>query len=502
MGVNLKIGSTGSKVERMQEGLMGAGYDVGSAGADGVFGPDTESALKQFQKDQGAKIDGIFGPESSGLLYGKNQIVGVDNAGNVGITIPSKTDKGSGGGTGGGNTGGGTVEGTDGGNTGGTTDATGTGIPNVEVPNIGGFGYTDPTVVQDAYNAIAALSAPTYSSQWQAQIKEYLGKIMNREEFSYDFNNDALYQQYKDIYTQMGLMSMMDTMGQAAAMTGGYGNSYAQTVGQQAYNQQLSQLNDVLPELYQMAFDRYAYEGEQLYNQYGLLMDQENLDYSRYMDKYNQYLAERDYRTGVYNNERNFAYNQQWDEYTSNYNQAWDTYNATYGQEWDEYNANYQEGRDAVDDQQTNYDKLATMINKYGYEPSDEELAAAGMTRGEYEALKKAYDSASNGAATGNSSSGTGTEAKTYTTLTHEDRQLMQKEIDHCETFEELKDLAKLYAAQGYDPDLIETMLRRKLKEFEDAGIIDTTVVTGIGGSKGTGVGVGGPNSFMTMMIQ
>ena len=487
MAVNVKFGSTGPEVEKVQKALQIEGYDVGRAGADGVLGPATESAIKSFQEAKGLKPDGIVGPLTNNALFGNNQITGVDASGNVGITIPGKPVNGSGSGTGGG-TDGGTGDWNTGDaseiiGTGGTTDATGSGIPNVEVPNIGGFGYTDPTVVQDAYNAIAALSAPTYSSQWQEQIKEYLGKIMNREEFSYNFNEDALYQQYKDIYTQMGLMSMMDTMGQAAAMTGGYGNSYAQTVGQQAYNQQLSQLNDVLPELYQMAFDRYAYEGEQLYNQYGLLMDQENLDYSRYMDRYNQYLAERDYLTGVYNNERNFAYNQQWDEYTSNYNQEWDTYNATYGQEWDAYNATYKEGRDALGDQQTNYDKLATMINKYGYEPSDEELAAAGMTRGEYDALKKDYDSASK--------SGTEPETQTPKSATEEDDKRWARMAEGANA-ERLAEIWNAMLDEGYSKSYINLILGPYIRALP-GGTINTDV-TGIGGTANSG--------FMTMMIK
>ena len=74
-----------------------------------------------------------------------------------------------------------------------------------------------------------------YTSPWHTQLNDTINKILNREKFSYDLNGDALYQQYKDQYTTQGQMAMMDTMGQAAALTGGYGNSYAQSVGQQAY---------------------------------------------------------------------------------------------------------------------------------------------------------------------------------------------------------------------------------------------------------------------------
>lgn len=98
-------------------------------------------------------------------------------------------------------------------------------------------------------------------------------KILNREPFSYDFNGDALYQQYKDKYIQQGRMAMQDTIGQASAMTGGYGNSYAASVGNQAYQSHLNNLNDVIPELYQLAYDKYAREGDELNNEYAIAKD-------------------------------------------------------------------------------------------------------------------------------------------------------------------------------------------------------------------------------------
>ena len=104
--------------------------------------------------------------------------------------------------------------------------------------------------------------------QLQLLRDEALEAYMNREDFQYDMNGDALYQQYKDRYMEMGRDAMEDTMGQAAALTGGYGSSYAQSVGQQAYNSYMQQLGDVVPELYQLAYDRYQDKGNQLYKTY------------------------------------------------------------------------------------------------------------------------------------------------------------------------------------------------------------------------------------------
>lgn len=59
--------------------------------------------------------------------------------------------------------------------------------------------------------------------------------ILNRKDFSYDMNNDQMYQQYRDAYMRQGQQAMRDTMGAASALTGGYGSTYAQTAGSQAY---------------------------------------------------------------------------------------------------------------------------------------------------------------------------------------------------------------------------------------------------------------------------
>lgn len=107
------------------------------------------------------------------------------------------------------------------------------------------------------------------------QVDDIVDRILNREDFSFNLNGDAIYQQYADQYARMGEMAMMDTMGQAQAMTGGYGNSYAQTVGQQAYQNYMQGLNEAIPDLYQMALDRYMMEGDQMMQQYQIMADRE-----------------------------------------------------------------------------------------------------------------------------------------------------------------------------------------------------------------------------------
>jgi peptidoglycan hydrolase-like protein with peptidoglycan-binding domain len=57
----LKIGSTGAAVRELQTKLQTLRYDIGAAGADGSFGPSTETAVKKFQSQNGLTADGIVG---------------------------------------------------------------------------------------------------------------------------------------------------------------------------------------------------------------------------------------------------------------------------------------------------------------------------------------------------------------------------------------------------------------------------------------------------------
>lgn len=148
-----------------------------------------------------------------------------------------------------------------------------------------------------------------YQSKWQQQMDGLLSQYQNRKPFQYDINDDAMYQQMVDRYVQQGKQAMMDTMGQSAALTGGYGNSYAQTAGQQTYQNYLKGANDMLPQFYQMALDRYQSEGDSILNQYNLMANQEDMEYSRYNDQLNRYFAELDRVQSVYDNERNTDYN-------------------------------------------------------------------------------------------------------------------------------------------------------------------------------------------------
>ncbi len=229
-----------------------------------------------------------------------------------------------------------------------TSDNTNSLLNNVqaselELKQLGDFTYEKPTSAYETY------------------IKDVFDKLNNREKFSYDLNGDALYQQYKDQYMLQGQQAMMDTMGQVAAMNGGYGNSYAQTVGQQTYQGYLQQLNDRIPELYQLALNQYNQEGQDLKDLYALYTDMDDRKYERDMDDINmQYNLHNDKVTKLEN-----AITRGYDNY------------------WQSYGYDYQFGRDAVEDANTQqavaYDKASTMLG-FGIMPEADLLAAAGIS--------------------------------------------------------------------------------------------------------------------------
>lgn len=57
----LKVGSRGAAVQDVQKKLVALGYNVGSTGADGIFGNATKNAVVKFQKSVGISQDGIVG---------------------------------------------------------------------------------------------------------------------------------------------------------------------------------------------------------------------------------------------------------------------------------------------------------------------------------------------------------------------------------------------------------------------------------------------------------
>lgn len=167
-------------------------------------------------------------------------------------------------------------------------------------------GYTPSGSVQAAQaylNQVKASKPGAYQSRWDDELTSLYDQIRNRKKFSYDLGTDPLYQQYREQYQRQGRLAMQDTMGQAAALTGGYGSTYGEQVGQQAYNAYLQNLNDIVPQLQQQAYQRYQDEGTDLYNQYSLVKGRDDTDYGRYRDTVSDWYSDLADARSEYNTE-------------------------------------------------------------------------------------------------------------------------------------------------------------------------------------------------------
>lgn len=64
----LRKGDKGEDVKKMQQMLISLNYNLGRWGADGDFGSATESAVKEFQANNGIYVDGVVGPKTRTAL--------------------------------------------------------------------------------------------------------------------------------------------------------------------------------------------------------------------------------------------------------------------------------------------------------------------------------------------------------------------------------------------------------------------------------------------------
>ena len=155
-------------------------------------------------------------------------------------------------------------------------------------------GYTPSGAASEAKAALDRVLSEkpgSYTSRWDKELDALYDQIANRKGFSYDLGADPMYRQYREQYQSAGRLAMENTMGAAASLTGGYGSSYSQQAGQQAYNAYLQKLNEVVPELYAQARSQYDREGSALSERYARISSREKSDYDRYRDQVSDYYA-------------------------------------------------------------------------------------------------------------------------------------------------------------------------------------------------------------------
>ena len=252
-------GSQGSTVRQLQNELNKRGYGLAE---DGIFGKKTRSAVRDYQKKNGlTMVDGIAGDETWGSLLSAAAVQEpqlTPTAQGTFVTAAESTPRAE------------------------VTAGTARRLRELEQ----GYTPSDEVTAARAYrDSVAAMEPGAYQSRFEEKLQELYDQIAGREAFDYDPEEDEAYRRYAKLYAAKGAAAMEDTLGKAASLTGGYGSSYAQSAGQQAYNGYLQELVALVPELRQAALAEYRQEGQALADQYSMLSQREKNDYARYQNE-------------------------------------------------------------------------------------------------------------------------------------------------------------------------------------------------------------------------
>lgn len=134
-----------------------------------------------------------------------------------------------------------------------------------------------------------------YASDYTKKIDDMVNQVLSRADFSYNPDNDPMYQKMKDEQTYLGKRAMNDAMGTAATLSGGYANSFAQTAGEHAYQDYMAQLSGGLNDMYQLALSAYDAETGRMESELKALTDAEAKAYERYVNDVNEYTKTLEY---------------------------------------------------------------------------------------------------------------------------------------------------------------------------------------------------------------
>lgn len=217
--------------------------------------------------------------------------------------------------------------------------------------------------------------APTYENTFAQQQKDLLDRILNREDFSWSKETDPQWSSYKKSYLREGDRATATALAQASAASGGRPSSHAVNAATQAGDYYATKLNDVIPTLYQQAYERYLDEYNMKLKDLNTVNQQEQLDYAKYLD-----------RLGQFNTDRGFAYQNYADDYDRLRSQLADVQ----GQDQIDY-ARY---LDEVSRQQTAQDSIRSQVDAIlaaGGSPSANLVSESGYSSEYVKALEDAY---------------------------------------------------------------------------------------------------------------
>lgn len=228
--------------------------------------------------------------------------------------------------------------------------------------------FKQPAVVTEADNYINNQLKVIQSGKtsYSDQVKNMMSQIMGRDKFAYDVDSDPLFQQALASAMNSGKQAMQDTMGQASALTGGYGSTYATMAGNQAYNSFVQDAYNNLPQYYQMAMEAYQMEGDEMYRQFDMVNSADEKEYGRNINAYDTTF---NYRNRMYDesyqkfrDEKSDAFNManlELSEHGQLVNDAYNYYNASSDYAKTLYSQDFNKWQSEIDQAY----KYASMLN-------------------------------------------------------------------------------------------------------------------------------------------
>lgn len=139
----------------------------------------------------------------------------------------------------------------------------------------------------------------SYSSPYQSQISSLTGQLSDRN-FSYDYTQDPVYQQYRRSYEQKAQRAGENAQANAAVLGGGYGSSWAATAGANAYDYQMSGLDEVINRLYSQALSEYNDETDTMRSNLNSLLSAESNAQNAYQNQLSNWYDQLNYYQNQY----------------------------------------------------------------------------------------------------------------------------------------------------------------------------------------------------------
>lgn len=120
--------------------------------------------------------------------------------------------------------------------------------------------YSSSTNNTESFTSSSSSDYTTYTDA----LMESVTALLERDSFTYNLDDDAVFQSYADMYAREGDRAATNTLGEVATLTGGMASTAAVTAASQSQDYYTSKLSDVMPQLYAMAYDMYTAEGDDL----------------------------------------------------------------------------------------------------------------------------------------------------------------------------------------------------------------------------------------------